>query len=163
MCLVGFFAPRVLITFLCSVSHFGRQQCCIVFSFFISEHTSSSNQHTLKTANFIVELTAALVISLCLVTLYWFKLQWKELPLKSNCFKSADWKKYSLYFVFQHAYITLILFALLKLCSAPFSSSEGFSRLISLAVANTKTRLQISNSRINRCENNVKLMGSTHC
>jgi len=165
MCLVVFkiFASRVLIIFLCSVLHCGSQQCCIVFSFFISEHTSSSNQHTLKTANIIVELTVALVISLRLVTLYWFNLQWKGLPLKSNCVKLVEWKNYCVHFVFQHAYLTLILFRLQQLCVAPVSISEGISRLISPAVANTKIRLKISNSRISRCENKVKLTGSTHC
>jgi len=161
MCLVVFkiFAPRVLIIFLCSVLRCGSQQCCIVFSSFISEHTSSSNQHTLKTANIIVEYTVDLVISLCVVTLYWFNLQWKELPFKRKFFKSVEWKNCSLHFVFQHAYITLILFALQQLCVAPVSISEGISRLISLAVGKTKTRLKISNSRISRCENNVNLNG----
>ena len=127
---------------LCSASHCGNLQCSIAFSFFISEHTSSSSQHTWKTANIIVGITNALVISLWLVTLYWFNLQWKEIPLKRNCFKLVECKNYFLHFVFKHAYITLILFALLKLCSAPVYISEGISRLISLAVANMKTRLK---------------------
>jgi len=104
---------------LCSVSHCGSLQCSIAFSFFISEHTSSSSQHTRKTAIIIVGITTALVISLFLVTLYWFNLQWKEIPLKRNCFKLVECKNNILHFVFKHAYITLILFALLKLCSAP--------------------------------------------
>jgi len=52
-------------------------------------------------------------------------------------------KNYFLHFVFKHAYITLILLALLKLCSAPVYISEGISRLIFLAVANMKPRLKL--------------------
>jgi len=87
----------------------------------------------------------------------------KEIPLKRYCVKLVEWKNYCVHFVFQHAYITLILFRLQQLCVAPVSISEGISRLISPAVANTKTRLKISNSRIGRFENKVKLTGSTHC
>jgi len=94
---------------LCSVSHCGSLQCSIAFSFFISEHTSFSSQLRCKTANIIVGITTALVISLCLVTLYWFNLQWKEIPLKRNCFKLVECKNYFLHFVFKHAYITLNL------------------------------------------------------
>ena len=64
----------------------------------------------------------------------------KEIPLKRNCVKSVEWKNYCVHFVFQHAYITLILFRLQQICVAPFSISEGLSRLISPAVANTKNQ-----------------------
>jgi len=141
LCLIFLF-PLFFHYMLCSVSHCGSLQCSIAFSFFISEHTSSSSQLRCKTANIIVGITTALVISLCLVTLYWFNLQWKEIPLKRNCFKLMECKNYFLHFVFKHAYITLILLAHLKLCSAPVYISEGISRLIFLAVANTKTRLK---------------------
>ena len=130
------------------MSHCGSLQCSIAFSFFISEHPSFSSQLMRKTANITVGITTALVISLCLVTLYWFNLQWKEIPLKRNYFKLVECKNYSLHFVFQHAYITLILFALLELCSAPVYVSEGISRLISLAVANTKTRLKFRTPKL---------------
>ena len=148
---------------LCSVSHCGSLQCSIAFSFFISEHTSFSSQLRCKTANIIVGITTVLVINLCLVTLHWFNLQWKEIPLKRHCFKLVECKNYFLHFVFKHAYNALILFALLKLCSAPVYISEGISGLIFFDVANKKNRLKISNSGISRCENKFTLTGSTHC
>jgi len=132
------FVSSLFLYVLCSVSHCGSLQCSIAFSFFNSKHTSSSSQLTWKTANIIDGITTALVISLCLVTLYWFTLQRKEKPLKRNCFKLVECKNYFQHFVFKHAYITLILFALLKLCSAPVYISEGIAWLITLLLQTRK-------------------------
>jgi len=70
------------------------------------------------------------------------QLTMKRNTFEKNCFKLMECKNYFLHFVFKHVYITFNLFALLKLCSAPVYISEGISRLIFLAVANTKTRLK---------------------
>jgi len=49
--------------------------------------------------------------------------------------------EFCLHFGFQHAYISLIVFPLRQLCAVPVHISEGISKFISRAVANTKSRL----------------------
>jgi len=126
-----------------------------IHSILKSTYIKGCKQYNKNSVTFIISFLP------CHITLV--QLTSKEIPLKRNCVKSVEWKNYGVHFVFQHAYISLILFRLQQLCVAPFSISEGISRLISPAVANTKTRHKISNSRIGRCGNKVKLTGSTQC
>jgi hypothetical protein len=57
------------------------------------------------------------------------QLTMKRNTFEKNCFKLLECKNYCVHFVFQHAYICLILFPLLQFCAAPVSISEGIEKV----------------------------------
>jgi hypothetical protein len=108
----------------------------------LSLRTHSTLQPTyVKDCKYYSRNYCCLVISFVLCHILLFILQWNVIPFKRNCDTSVEWKNYCVHFVFQHAYIPLILFPLLQLSAVPVCISEDISNFISRSVANTKTRL----------------------
>ena len=76
----------------------------------------------------------------CALSQFTVQLTVQFTPFKMNCGTSVGWKNYCVHFVFQRAYINLILFSVLQLSAVTVFISEGISRFISLILANMKSR-----------------------